>query len=345
MSRKKQSQESQEPEKETTEMSDKQQPTEIVKAQTTALAANIPSPVLLDLAQQVKHPRFLEKFRSSLERVKRPTLNELVSIVNNIPDEFQDQVATLMKKMDPNRPGLYLADNRPQLTELRLYQGSGNDPNRPDNCRVGHFYLTTKQNVGEKFVGTVLALWQGRTMWPGADDARSAPLCTSMDREVGSKYGTCATCPQRPWRDGEKTNCNDDVVAFMLPQDMDDIILVRFSRTSEAAGRQLAKFASKDLVPWQRFFQITASERQGSGGSKIKWHVMKVEPMDDKVPSELMEFCGALCAMAEHDFILPGLGRIYNDAADVEDMGGGSEGSSEGSSDDATDYDDFEENV
>jgi len=163
-----------------------------------------------------------------------------------------------------------------------------------------------------------------------------------MDREVGSKYGACETCPQRPWRDGEKTNCNDDVVAFMLPQDMDDIILVRFSRTSEAAGRQLSKYASKDLVPWQRFFQITASERQGSGGSKIKWYVMKVEPLEEKVPPSLMEFCAALCAMAEHDFILPGLGRIYNDATSVEDDGASVAG--DGSSNDNTaDYDDFED--
>jgi hypothetical protein len=326
-------------------MSDKQEtanPASIVKADQAALEKAIQSPVLLDLAQQVKHPRFLDKFKAQLERVVRPTLNELVSIVNNIPDEYQDKVATLMKKMDPNRPGLYLADQRPQLTELRLYQGSGNDPNRPDNCRVGEFYLTTKQNVGPRFVGTVLALWQGRTMWPGADDARSAPLCTSMDREVGSKYGTCHTCPQRPWRDGEKTNCNDDVVAFVLPEELDDIILIRFSRTSEGAGRQLSKFASKDLVSWQRFYQITASERQGSGGSKIKWHVMKVEPLDQKVPTELMEFCAALCAMAEHDFILPGLGRIYNDAANVEDAGPVTDGG-DGDSDDTSDYDDFED--
>ncbi|RKY27940.1 MAG: hypothetical protein DRP83_01565 [Planctomycetota bacterium] len=325
-------------------MSDKQE-TQLAKADNTALAETIKSPVLLDLAQQVKHPRFVEKFRAQLERVVRPTLNELVAIVNDIPDDYRDQVATLMKKMDPNRPGLYLADQRPQLTELRLYQGSGNDPNRPDNCRVGHFYLTTKQNVGEKFVGTVLALWQGRTMWPGADDARNAPLCTSMDREVGSKYGTCATCPQRPWRDGEKTNCNDDVVAFMLPKDMDDIILVRFSRTSESSGRQLAKFAAKNLVPWQQFYQITASERQGSGGSKIKWHVMKVEPLEETVPTALMELCAALCAMAEHDFILPGLGRIYNDAADVEGDGPATSGGGDGDDDDTKDYDDFEDNV
>lgn len=331
-----------EPQQENEEMSDKQE-TGIVKAPSAELAETIPSPVLLDLVQQVKNPRFYEKFRTQLERVRRPTLNELVAIVNQISEEYQDQVTSLMKKMDPNRPGLYLADPRPQLTELRLYQGSGNDPNRPDNCRVGHFYLTTKQNVGEKFEGAVLALWQGRTMWAGPEDPRSGPVCTSMDREVGSKYGSCETCPQRPWREGEKTNCNDDVVAFMLPKTLDDIILVRFSRTSESSGRQLSKFAAKNLVPWQRFFQISAQERQASGGAKIKWHVMKVEPSEDSMPTELMEFCAALCSMAEHDFILPGLGRIYNDAAEIE--GGDAVVSDSDSGDGNSDYDDFEENV
>jgi len=332
-----------EPKQEKEEMSDKQEPTDIVKADSAELEKTIQSPVLLDLVQQVKNPRFYDKFRTQLERVRRPTLNELVSIINTIPEEYQDAITTLMKKMDPNRPGLYLADSRPQLTELRLYQGSGNDPNRPDNCRVGHFYLTTKQNVGAKFEGAVLALWQGRTMWAGPEDPRSGPVCTSMDREVGSKYGTCETCPERPWRDGEKTNCNDDVVAFMLPKAMDDIIIVRFSRTSEASGRQLSKFAAKNLVPWQRFYEITASERQGKGGASIKWHVMKVEPSEDSMPTELMEFCAALCAMAEHDFILPGLGRIYNDAAALS----GDAATSQSGDDvkDASEYDDFEDNV
>lgn len=344
MSSKKKSAEK-EPQQENEPMSDKQEETGIVKSQSDALAEAIHSPALLDLAQQVKNPRFYDKYRTQLERVQRPSLSKLIEIVNEIPEEYQESVQALLKKMDPNRPGLYLADPRPQLTELRLYQGSGNDPNRPDNCRVGHFYLTTKQNVGDKFEGAVLALWQGRTMWAGPEDPRSGPVCTSMDREVGSKFGSCDTCPQRPWRDGEKTNCNDDVVAFMLPKTMDDLVLVRFSRTSEASGRQLSKFAAKNLVPWQRFYEITSSERQGSSGSKIKWHVMKVEPSEDSMPVAMMEFCAALCAMAEHDFILPGLGRIYNDAADLEDDGSSADTGEGSSSESTADYDDFEDNV
>jgi hypothetical protein len=110
----------------------------------------------------------------------------------------------------------------------------------------------------------------------------------------------------------------------MLPDTLDDIILVRFARTSAPAGRQLANYASKSLVPWQRFYQLTSSERQGSGSKRIAWHVIKVEPTEEKVPLELMDLCAALCAMAEHDLILPGIGRIYDQAhgADLpEDTG------------------------
>lgn len=306
------------------------------------------SPTLAELAEQTKHPSFLERYGKRLARVERPSLAQLAMLVDALPDESQGQVTNLIKKMDTERPGLYLADNRPQLTELRLYQGSGSDPNRPDNCRVGDFYLTTKRNVGSEFVGAVIALWQGRTMWPGPDEARGAPLCTSMDRQMGSKFGNCATCPERPWNQGEKTRCNNDVVAFMLPPDLDELILVRFSRTSETAGRQLSKLVAKDLVPWRRFFRVTSAERQGAGGASIKWHVMRIEPHgDETMPSELHEFCAALCSTIEHDFILPGLASIYNSAAEIDVDNLDSEDASDSPNDqDNNQYDGFDdENV
>lgn len=313
-------------------MTDSEQPeneTETTQAETeappTALATapvtpsiEIASPTLKNLVGRTT-PEFAVKYASRLRVVTRPSQRDMLQIVSDLPEEYREGAINLLRKLNPDRPGLYLADMRPQLTELRVFQGTGNDPNRPDNCRVGELYLTSKQNVGPSFTGVVLALWQGRTMWPSADDARSAPLCTSMDRVVGSQYGRCETCPQRPWRDGEKTSCNDDVVAFMVPKDLSDILLVRFSRTSESSGRQLAKFAAKDLVPWQRYYQLTTKERSGAGNSKTRWFILRTEPTETMSPPALTEFYGALCNMAEHDFILPGLARIYNDASRLEE--------------------------
>ena len=314
----------------------------LAKVPAASTAIEVASPTLQDLVGRMTTPEFATKFASKLKVVKRPSQKEMLQIVSEISTDYRDAAIALLRKLNPDRPGLYLADMRPQLTELRVYQGTGNDPNRPENCRVGELYLTSKQNVGTSFTGIVLALWQGRTMWPSADDARSAPLCTSMDRTVGSQYGRCETCPQRPWRDGEKTSCNDDVVAFMVPEDLSDILLVRFSRTSEASGRQLSKFAAKDLVPWQRYYHLTTKERTGASGAKTRWYVLRTEPTVRMSPPELTEFYGALCNMAEHDFILPGLARIYNDAARLEedlsqvDQGDG------GTTETGANYSDFE---
>lgn len=290
-----------------------EKPVSIVKAPPAEIV-EYKSPVLKGLAESVRHPAFLEMYHHRLQTVQRPTLKDLMKILHEIPEEYQEKVTALLRRMDPNRPGLYLADSKQQPTELRLYQGTGNDPNRPENCRVGHFYYTTKQNVGASFTGTVIALWEGRTLWPGPNDPRTAPICSSMNRVMGSRFGLCETCPSRPWRNGQKTDCNDDVVVYMLPDTLDDIILVRFSRTSAPTGRQLASYASKSIVPWQRFYRLTASERQGQGKKNIQWHVMKVEPAEEKVPFELLDLCAALCAMASHDLILPGLARIYDQA-------------------------------
>ncbi len=277
----------------------------------------IQSPTLADLASGNPHPAFASNYGERLKRVVKPTQGAILQIVKGLPGDIRDKVIDLVKKMNPDRPGLYLSNERPTFTELRLFQGSGNDPNRPENAAVGQFYLTSKTNVGKKFVGTVIALYQGRTMWPGPDEGARTPVCNSMDRKFGSKYGECTTCPNRPWKDGERTNCGNDVVAFMLPKDLSDIVMIRFQRTSVSAGEQLATFIKKDLVLWQRWFEISSEKRTSNNDSSIRWYVMKVDPVEEEeVPYELTEFIGCLCSMAEHDFIIPGISAIYRQAAD-----------------------------
>jgi len=295
----------------------KPQETAVVKTVNASMEKPIfASPILEDLALTNPNPAFMKLHGRNLATVKKPEDSDFLKTIQGMEPEMQEKVIALTKTMSKDRPGLYLSDDRPTFTELRLSQGSGNDPMRPENCPVGQMYLTTMKTVGKEFVGTVIALWEGRTLWPARGSTARMPICNSMDRQIGSKYGNCASCPNRPWRTKNMDiMCGDDVVAFMLPHDLSDIVMVRFQRTSAKIGRQLSQFVQKDLVPWQRWFKLTTEKKTGSGD--IRWFEYVVEPQKEQVPLTLTKYCALLERAASHDFILPGFARIYRSAAEA----------------------------
>jgi len=269
---------------------------------------------------------FLDRYAKRIAAVDRdmPSRESMRDMLASLPEEHQEAVATIMRRMSSDKKGVYSADDRPDYTELRLYQGTGADPNRPDSAVPGQFYLTSKENVGKVFEGTVIAIWQGRTMWPSRDGGGGGarmPVCISMDRKVGSRFGNCSECYNLPFRNGQATDCSDDVVAFMLTRDLQDIVLVRFSRTSEPAGRQLMRFIKKSMVPWEKWFKIETEEHKNKE-SGYRWFTMSVNLVEEDgkaafVDTDLYDFCEAMCTNAEASYILPGIGRIYSQAEDA----------------------------
>ncbi len=268
------------------------------------------------------HELFLNKYQEDLQRVSTtmPSPAALQKIIEDLPKDLRDSVSEIIKKTSGKKRGVYTDDNRPDFPELRLFHGTGNDPNKPENVIPGHFYLNTKENVGAKFSGAVIAIWAGRTMWGDRDSGDSGmPICQSMNRVIGSTYGECGTCPHRPWRGGEKQKCGDDVVAFMLTQDMKDLVLIRFNKTSEPAGRRLLRMANRDMELWSKWYEITSESRTSKQDKSWRWYVMQVEPQEEDglVPSSVYDFCDAMCTLLEASIILPKLADTYNSAAKV----------------------------
>lgn len=301
-----------------------QDTSEISQVETTTLAptdAYGDSTLLKVLGEN--NDMFVARYGEKVLRIEAEKLEDdaIWKIIWDLEDEMQDPLSDIMQRMNTNRKGILSSNNQPEFTELRLFQGTGADPNRPETSIPGQYYLSSNDNVGEKFEGTVLAIWEGRTMWGDrdGDTATRMPVCTSMDREKGSHYGDCANCPFRPWKDNKPNDCANDVMAFMLTKDLKDIVLVRFQRTSEPAGRQLMKLVKRSKVPWQRWFSIMSEKRTSSTDKSRRWYVMQVQVSDGDavVPKELHPFCDAMCTSAERDYIYSGLSRIYSQAQRV----------------------------
>lgn len=279
---------------------------------------------------------FLSRYQANIDRVKEeyPTSDKLDDIMEALPDEFADPIIDIVKKSTGNQKGVYTPEGSPDFPELKIYHGTGNDPNRPKKQIPGEYYLTSGEPIGEAFEGTVLAIWSGRTMWGDAESgtASAMPLCSSMDRKIGSTLGDCEKCPNKPWRDNRQQQCSDDVVAFMLSKKLNEIVLVRFQKTSEPSGRRLVRHVKRSLAPWKKWYQITAESRTSKTDASRKWFVMHVEPMSDDdalVPKELYDFCDAMCSMLEGTYILPNIASDYRQGqkkGETQGGGGGSAG-------------------
>lgn len=298
------------------------------------------------------NPKFMEVYGKQVERVAStmPTSLTFQKIIDKMSDDVADKICEITKKLGGEMQGMYSNDDRPDFPELRLFHGTGNDPNRPERQVPGEFYLTSKESVGKVFTGTLIAIWEGRTMWGDADSGESVrmPICQSMDRKVGSAYGDCETCPNRPWKDGQPQRCTNDVIAYMLTEDMTDIVKVRFSKTSEPAGKRLIRLLKRDQKLWMRWYTITTEQKTSEKDSSRRWYVMNVEKKsgnDDEIytPEEIHDFCQNMCTSVEAAFILPSIAQTYRQAlanGPVDGSAGGGTGvlSADDADDDDTDY-------
>ena len=152
-------------------------------------------------------------------------------------------------------------------------------------------------------------------MWGEREENNRVPTCQSMDRKIGSNFGECATCPHQPWRDNQKQLCSDDAGAFMLTKDLKELVLVRFSRTSEPAGRQLMRLVRKTRLPWIKSYKITTEEKKNEK-ERRRWFEMRTE-VGEYTDENVYDLCNALSSITDHDFILPGIAFSYKRAARI----------------------------
>jgi hypothetical protein len=281
---------------------------------------------LADKLGENNSPFFLVKYKDRIASVTAELPDKMTAnrIIDRLPDEYADAVASIIRRSMGKRKGVYADDDRPELPELRIFHGTGNDPNRPENIIPGHYYLTTKETVGKQFIGTVLAVYKGRTMWGDRDAGENTrmPVCQSMDREVGSSFGRCEVCPNKPWRDGKQQRCSDDVVAYMLTRDLKEIVVVRFAKTSQGAGQQLIKFARRTESNWSKWYSITANATVNQNDKTQRYYVMQASPLEGEekdvyVPEALHDFCSMMCTIIEANILLPGMAHTYRQAKDL----------------------------
>lgn len=224
----------------------------------------------------------------------------------NLPAEVQKQYETLAEKMTTGDSSLE-SDRaykwRPAF--LKMKQATTTDPAMPDSAKLGDFFH--KGGTLPRPVKVVLVYaWTSRTRFVPNED--SFPSCRSenvsqqgkVDNSINVYGDPCATCwkGERPYTKGKKSNCNDVLNTIVIPETLDGVYQVNFSKASHKKGKEFTDMARATTHPWSRFYLLNSEikKRDKGGGQWAEWSVSTLSGPDAEVPEHLKQFATYVAA-------------------------------------------------
>lgn len=184
-----------------------------------------------------------------------------------VPEKYRENVIGLFRLLDPTQSDLEFGDidttryiYRPPMIRIKQAMSRTNLP-----AKNGDLY---SPDTGEIYQRPMLLIpvfaWENRMKFGEMGDKE---LCISEDKEHSTAGLVCATCPDRPWKDRQRQDCNDFLNFFFLPLDFSKIYKVSFTGGSAKAGRNIisqCKSAGQNL--WTRVYSLDTEEIKGAKG-------------------------------------------------------------------------------
>ena len=197
-------------------------------------------------------------------------------------DLSPDQHTALMTLIDQFSPatggatggpdGLDIADDGMTaltLPTLKVKQRMTTDPGCPTDAKEGDMYTTTGDILDPETKFVPVAIWTEHIKWePGGGsniECKSPGKNPAGGGMSGNTYGSCSECPDLPWRDGKKQDCDRTLVGVILTEDI-RLLMVRFSSTSYPAGSTLVRFVRALPSMWAKMFQLGTDKRKNTKG-------------------------------------------------------------------------------
>lgn len=293
---------------ETETVMDNETTTALAPAPTAALSVPAHHPDNIKLAQGLP-----VELRERALKLWRPTASEMQGLIEALPSNVKAKVEALLNSLSPDDDGL-LGDYEQRIAQdIKLYHGVGNDPLRPRGVNKGEFYGSNGQEFGGKFVGAVLGLSDGRTLWPPKGSASNSPVCYSHDGRMGSEFGVCDNCEYAAKKIIEG-GCARDLTVYMVDNEFTGLYAIKFTKTSYKYGTVLRKILSQSKVPWAKWTQFEAGEETANNN---KYHVIKASTVTSKNPAdvivapELLPVFRALSSLVQAEVYLPKVVKLY----------------------------------
>jgi hypothetical protein len=281
----------------------------------------------------------------SLRQIFKPVLDsDIDEALANLSEAQRENFTQAMLRMNPVKPG----DHRRKASsfkvfDLRVYHGTGNDESRPKLAPVGSIYTTDGRimaagdpdqaallKVPVSMECYVITFFEGNTFWPpredsgvarpeGTEEIGGAPICRSVDTEVGNRYGSCGACAYRPFINNKPNRdaCSSQLTAIVVPRDFSGIYRLNFSGTNGKPGRMMRKKTDAGwTLLWQHPFAIGTKKEVAKDDPNKRWFVMEPSALTSVRPTPAEEaFLLLLCRRYDTEVFWPERYHIHYEAA------------------------------
>lgn len=227
-----------------------------------------------------------------------PEEGELTAMVENLPQAERENFEALIESLNPVREGFVSSRADFRIPRATLYHGVGDDPARPAAAPVGSVYTADglvlaawdktqarQLKIGQTFEAAIILIEETRTLKmprdkskplpPDIDPDSKAPICYSLDRQRGSRYGACAACPNRPYANGKwaPDSCTNDARVYFVLRGFKGIYSINLKGASMKKAVQVIQ--RQKGRPWDVWYDIGLSEEKNELG---RWFSLTATP-------------------------------------------------------------------
>lgn len=278
--------------------------------------------------------------RDALDATAPIEEGEMEALRANLPDAQRAAFEGFAARMNPVKEGVLVSNSRFQVPSLRMYHGVGDDPGKPALAPVGSIWSGDGRivcvwdkgqakllNVGQTFDAAVVGLQEARTWWPprdksiplpeGVDPASKGPICKSLDRKRGERYGNCGACPHRPYANGKynANGCHDEIVFYLVMRDFTGIYQITLKGASiKNAVAPFRRSLTSMIKPWDKWFTFGLAEEKNTSG---RWFSLTAVPASDGPAVQESEHAllGAISRQILMEIYKPALQAAYERTA------------------------------
>jgi len=205
----------------------------------------------------------------------------LATITQNLPADIVPRIQQLLSSMDPNKPGFEeMGGARFAPPVVKVYQPVSTSA--PGNAKLGDIYTDTGDVLEKPWEFIPIYMYYSQAKF---EPGNASPACRSEDTKTSVYGDVCNDCPDRPFRDGEKTMCQKSIDVFAFNAGLSKIYHLQFSKTSYKAGSKLFRQAGDCQVPWERTYSLSTEEKHRQGDN-AKYFVLTTtstgKPVDPK---------------------------------------------------------------
>lgn len=276
--------------------------------------------------------------RQLFEVMSAPEEGELDAMVVSLPEQDQEAFNSMIDNLNPVREGFVSARADFKIPLAKLYHGVGDDPARPATAPVGSVYTSDglvlaafneaqarSLKIGKTFKAAILQVLQTRQLRPSNDRSNvppdmnpnsKAPICYSLDRVRGSRYGGCAACPHRPYANGKwaPDSCTDEVRIYFVLHGFKGIYALTVK--GQSLKKAVEPIRRQKGRPWDVWFDLGVAEERNDKG---RWFSLTATPhvTDDApqgAPTTAAErgVLRTLARLVLHEAYAPELRSVYD---------------------------------